>query len=364
MIGSPAISFPPSEIASVASSLPPPVPQSAVAEFTVALFPRLDRSRALQVFENASIEHRHLARPLDWYAEPQPPSVRFRLAADLALEHGSFAARQALARAAVEPGEVDSLVFASTTVLRSPNLDVSLASTLGLRHDVRRLPLFGLASLGGAAALGTAADLVRSGDRVVLVVACEMNSLTVVPEDESMESVVTMALFSDGAAAAVVRAGADRADADGVRVVGRHSTLVPDSLDVMGFDATDEGLRWRLAPDVPEVARRWVRVTVEEALATVGWTLDDVEHALVHPGGSKVLDAVEEALGGAPGRLRRSREAMRAHGNVSSATVLLVLEDFLADRPTPGRGILTAMGPGFAFEHVLFAVGPGFADAG
>jgi alkylresorcinol/alkylpyrone synthase len=345
----------------VAASLPPGVEQSAVAAFAADLYPELARTRGLQVFDNADIERRHLARPLHWYADPQPPSVRYRLAGDLALEHGSFAARQAMARAEISADDVDSLVFVSTTVLRSPNLDVSLASTLGLRRDVRRLPLFGLASLGGAAGLGTAADLVRGGDRVVLVIASEMNSLTFVPDEESMESIVTMALFSDGAAAAVVRRGGEEIRPRELRVVARHSTLVPDSLDVMGFDATDEGLRWRLAPDVPDVARRWTRTSVDDALASAGWTRDQVEHALVHPGGSKVLDAVQEALGWDAGRLQWSRDVMRAHGNVSSATVLLVLDAFLAAPPSDGRGLLTAMGPGFGFEHVLFTVGPGFA---
>ena len=129
----------------------------------------------------------------------------------------------------------------------------------------------------------------------------------------------------------------------------------------MGFDATDEGLQWRLAADVPDVAMTWTRASLDEALALAGWKLGDLDHALVHPGGTRVLDAVERSVGWDPGRLEWSRAVMRDHGNVSSVTVLLVLERFLASAPTPGRGVVTAMGPGFAFEHVLFAVGPGFA---
>jgi alkylresorcinol/alkylpyrone synthase len=327
-----------------------------VATLATTLHPSIDASRSLELFRRAGIEQRHLARPLEWYAERQPPGVRFRIACDLALEHGAFAARQAMARADVRPSDVDALVFVSTTVLRSPNLDVSLASTLGLRSDVRRVPVFGLASLGGATGVGLAADLTRAGDACVLVIACEMNSLTFVPGEDSMESLVTMALFSDGAAAAVVRGGAEGASQGGLALVARHSTLVPDTLDVMGFDATDEGLHWRLAPDVPEVALAWTRPSVTDALAAVGWGLDDIEHPLVHPGGARVLEAVEEALGWEPGRLTWSRGVMRHHGNLSSVTILLVLEEFLASTPERGRGLLTAMGPGFAYEHVLFEV--------
>jgi alkylresorcinol/alkylpyrone synthase len=359
--GSRTTSFQRPELVAVAASNPPAVAQQDVASFTTSLFPDIGAQRVQAVFDNTGIDQRHLGRPLAWYAERQPPGVRFRIASDLALEHGSFAARQVMARAEVAPEDVDTLVFVSTTVLRSPNLDVSLASTLGLRREVRRVPMFGLASLGGAAALGLAADLVRGGDRTVLVIASEMNSLTFVPGDESMESLVTMALFSDGAAAAIVQGAGAEAAAGSVTLVARHSTIVPDSLDVMGFDVTDEGLRWRLAPDVPDVALTWTRASVEQALAEAGWKLADVDHALVHPGGTKVLEAVERAVGWEPGRLSWSREVMRDHGNVSSVTVLLVLERFLASDPSPGRGLVTAMGPGFAFEHVLFTVGDAFA---
>jgi alkylresorcinol/alkylpyrone synthase len=349
------------ELVAVAASLPPAVAQSEVARFTASRFPNIDAARVQAVFDNTGIQQRHLARPLNWYADRQSPSVRFRIASDLALEHGSFAARQAMARADVLPDDVDTLIFVSTTVVRSPNLDVSLAATLGLRRDVRRVPIFGMASLGGAAALGLAMDLVLGGDRTVLVIASEMNSLTFVPGDQSMESVVTMALFSDGAAAAIVRASVADARPSTVTLLARHSTVVPDTLDVMGFDPTDDGLQWRLTPDVPDLARTWTRASVEEALAEVEWELDDVDHALVHPGGTKVLDAVERAVGWEPGHLRWSRDVMRDHGNLSSVTVLLVVQQFLASGPARGRGLLTAMGPGFAFEHVLFAVGPGFA---
>jgi alkylresorcinol/alkylpyrone synthase len=333
------------------------VAQDEVATLARALFPNVAGTRALEVFENAGIERRHLARPLDWYTDRQPPGVRFRIACDLALEHGSFAARQAMARADIDAEEVDSLVFVSTTTVRSPNLDVSLASALGLRRDIRRVPIFGMASLGGASALGLAADLIRSGDRAVLVIASEMNSLTFVPGDGSMESLVTMALFSDGAASAIVRAPNSPDESNRrVSLVSRSSTLVPDTFDVMGFDITDDGLQWRLAPDVPDVALAWTRASVEDALATCGWDLDAVGHALVHPGGAKVLDAVEQALGWDADRFHWSRDVMRDHGNVSSVTVLLVLERFLASAPPAGHGLLTAMGPGFAFEHVLFDV--------
>jgi alkylresorcinol/alkylpyrone synthase len=343
--------------------LPEAVAQDDVARFAVELYPELGGSRHLAIFANAGIEHRHLARPLDWYRTSHPLSVRAGQAADLGLHHAARAASDALDVARVTPDEVDAVVLVTSTVLQVPTIDAALVSALGLRDDVRRVPVLGMASLGGASALGLARELVAAGHGTVLVVAVEMNSLTFVGDDRSMDMLVSMALFSDGAAAVVVRgggaAGGDPAGRDGpvsgdVALVGRHSTLVPDTAWAMGFDVADTGLRWHLAPNVPEVASRWARVSIEAAFSTVAWSRTDDDHALIHPGGAKVLDAVEDALGLPRHSLHWSRETMRDHGNVSSVTVLLMLERFLAARPAPGPGLITAMGPGFAFEHVLF----------
>jgi alkylresorcinol/alkylpyrone synthase len=354
-------------VASLGSSLPTPVPQDEVLAFAGRLSPELAEARVVDLFRNTGIDHRHLARPIEWYEHDHAPGERFAIAAEVALEHGVRAGRAALEGAGVAAAEVDSVVFVSTTVLRSPNLDVSLATALGLRGDARRVPVFGLASLGGAAGLGLAADLARAGDRCVLLVCAEMNSMMFVPSAAihgsngraDMEVIVSLALFSDGAAAAVVRGDDAGARPRDLTIAGRHTTLVPDSLHVMGFDPTDQGLRWRLAPDVSDVALEWTRRSVEDALRAVGWSFSQIDHALVHPGGSRVLDAVQRALDLPPEALHWSRDVMRMHGNVSSVTVLLVLERFLAEGPPPGRALLTAMGPGFAFEHVLLQTEPG-----
>lgn len=343
----------PPVVAGVASALPPAVPQTAVRDFAASLFPSVAEPRYLAMFDNAAIDRRHLVDPIERYGELRPFGEREQEANRHGVALGAAAARAALDRADVRAGDVDALVFVSTTSLRAPNLDVDLVPALGLRADVRRVPLFGFASLGGAAGLALAADLVRAGHGTVLLVAVEVNSLMFVPDEPSPQSLVTLALFSDGAAAVVVRAGAPD-EASAPRLVGRHTTLVPDSLRVMGFDATDHGLRWRLAPDVPEVALANTRVSAEAAVASVGWSLGELGHVLLHPGGAKVLDACQEVLGLDDGALISSRRTLAEHGNVSSATLLLVLEDFLATGPRPGRGLATAMGPGFAYEHVLF----------
>lgn len=337
----------------VASALPAAVDQQEVASLTARLVPQLDPDRVRAIFTNSGIRHRHLAMPLEWYGHLHVPQERQRLAAEQAVTLGAEAARRALVRAGVEPAEVDAVVTVSSTVIRAPGIEAALVEALGLRPDVRRLPVGGLASLGGAAGLALAADLASVSAGTVLLVAVEVNSVAFVPGEAPLEMAVSMALFSDGAAAVVVAGGGSR-----LRVLGRHSTLVPSSATVMGFEVVDEGLRWRLAPEVPEVAARHTRTSVEAALTTVGWSLTDLDHVLIHPGGAKVLDAVAEVLDLPVSAMEWSWEAMRDHGNVSSVTVLLVLEHFLAACPAPGRGLLTAMGPGFGYEHVLFELGP------
>lgn len=340
-------------VSGVASALPERVPQTAVRDLAASLFPSLAEPRYLAMFDNAAIAFRHLVEPIDRYAIARPPGERQRDANRHGRSLAVAAARAALRRAEVEAGQVDALVFVSTTSLRAPNLDVDLVRELGLPLEVRRVPVFGLASLGGAAGLALAADLVRAGHRHVLVVAVEVNSLHFVPDDPTPESLVTLALFSDGAAAVVVSDGA-LGGGGAIELVGRHTTLVPDSVRVMGFDPTDQGLRWRLAPDVPQVATAHTRASVASALATCGWSLGDLTHVLLHPGGAKVLDACEAVLGLSSSVLHPSRRVLAEHGNISGATLLLVLEEFIRSGPGPGRGLATAMGPGFAYEHVLF----------
>lgn len=340
-------------VAGVASALPPPVAQADVAAMAERLHPSLASSRLRAMFANAAIDTRHLALPLDAYAEPRSLGERSDLALHLGIELSGRAAERALATARVAAVDVDTLVFVSSTVVRSPEAGTDLVGGLGLRPTVRRVPLVGMASLGGAAGVGLAADLVRAGSGPVLVVAAEMNSLTATAGDLTPEAVAILTLFSDGAAAVVVAPEGGGGPGPRLEVVGYHSTLVPDSLDVMGFAMDDDGLRWHLSSRVPEVAAATVRPALEAAVASVGWTLADLRHVLLHPGGAKVLDAVVDALGLPADALRWSRRRLAAHGNLSSVTLLTVLEDFLGDQPRPGRGIATAMGPGFGYESLL-----------
>jgi alkylresorcinol/alkylpyrone synthase len=323
--------------------------QAAAAE----LFPRLGARRGLlDVFTNAQIETRPLSRPLEWYRTPHTFPEKNAVFVEEARALCLRLAREALERAEVAPSDVDAVVVVNTSGISTPSLDAYLIGALGLRPHAARLPLWGLGCAGGASGLARAADLVRAGYRRVLYVAVELCSLTLIAGDESKSNFVGTALFSDGGAALVVTAPDVPGPAPLLTLHGAYSTLIEDSEDIMGWDVVEEGLKVRFSRDIPALVRAMMHGNVQEALEAHGWTRADLETYVVHPGGVKVLDAYEEALALPAGTLDASRDVLRRCGNMSSATVLFVLEDVLRGRPQ-GRGLLSAMGPGFSAEHVL-----------
>ncbi|WP_350243683.1 type III polyketide synthase [Deinococcus sonorensis] len=327
------------------------MPQTQLRDAAVQLFPRLAaHPKLLEVFENAQIQRRFLARPLEWYMEPHSFADKNAVYVEETLRLSEQLTRTALAQAGAAPEDVDAVVFVSSTGISTPSLESMLMERLGLNRQAVRLPLWGLGCAGGAQGLARAADLVRAGYQNVLLIAAELCSLTLVKSDESSSNFVGSALFADGAAALVV--GPDDGTGGLVRLSGHRSTLLPDSGDVMGWDVMDDGLKVRFRQSIPELVSGMMRQNVEETLAASDWTLEDLQHYVVHPGGVKVLDAYQEALSLDPQALAASRQVLHCNGNMSSPTVLFVLEELLKHAPE-GKGLLSAMGPGFCAEHVL-----------
>lgn len=349
------MSVPLAAVRSLVVGTPPyTVSQAQIREAATTLFPRLaQRKSLLDVFDNAKIERRALSRPLEWYLQPRSFAEKNAVFVESARELTSRLARQALAEAGVAPQEIDGVVVVNTTGISTPSLDAYLIETLGLSRHAARLPLWGLGCAGGASGLARAADLIGVGRQRVLYVAVELCSLTLIAGDESKSNFVGSALFADGGAAMVLTpADSDQATPALLHLHGGYSTLIPDSEDIMGWDVVDDGLKVRFSRDIPALVRSMMRDNVAEALALHGWARQDVNHFVVHPGGVKVLDAYEEALELPPGTLAHSRNVLRDYGNMSSATVLFVLRELLKDKPR-GKGLLSAMGPGFSAEHVL-----------
>jgi alkylresorcinol/alkylpyrone synthase len=349
-------------ILSVATATPPHrIPQPVAKDFARAMFSDVyrDIDRLLPIFDHSGVEDRNFCVPAEWFYEDHSFSEKNDLYVESALDLSEKAARRALDKAGADPSDVAAVFFVSTTGLAIPSIDSFLLRRLGLSEHTRRVPVVGLGCAAGASGLGLAAHYAsacRPGE-LVLLVAVELCGLTFQKGDRSKANLVSTALFADGAAAVVIGRDADGEAAAGPELLGSYTTTWPGTEDVMGFDVGEHGLKVLLSRSVPSVVYERMPENLRLALGSVGLFLEDIRHPIIHPGGAKVLDAFEEVLGLEPGGLDISREVLREHGNMSSVTVLFILERFLAgaDNTTAGEhGVLSAMGPGFSAEHVFF----------
>ena len=313
-------------------------------------------SRLDRLHENVLVGGRHLALPLPAYEELDGFGDANDAWLQVAQEVGAAAVTDALERSGLGPEDVDHLFTVTVTGIATPSLDARLVNRLGLRPDVRRTPIFGLGCVAGAAGIARAADWVRAWPGgIAVLLSVELCSLTMQREDLSIPNLIASGLFGDGAAAVVV-AGAERETAgEGPRIVASRPVFYRDTERVMGWDVSDRGFRIVLSADVPKMVERHLRADVDAFLAEHGLTRADVGSWVCHPGGPKVLLAMERALELPEGALAVTWKSLREVGNLSSTSVLLVLrETFDHHRPPPGSyGMLLAMGPGFCSELVL-----------
>jgi alkylresorcinol/alkylpyrone synthase len=338
---------------SLATAVPPyRLAQREVAAKAPAIFAGLDGRLdcLLPVYDNAGIETRYSCVPLDWYLEPSGWKDRNALYVDNALDLIARAAGDCLARAGLGPEAVDTLIVVSTTGLSTPSLDARLMERLAFRRDLQRLPVFGLGCAGGVLGLARAAALARAapGSRVLLLVV-ELCGLTFRAGDTASSNVVATALFGDGAAAALI-AAEDAAAGPALVAWGEHTW--PASLDVMGWRVEDDGFGVLFSRDIPTILRKRYGAAVDDFLARHDLTRRDLAGVVCHPGGPKVIEALEEVFDLAPGALAEARAVLRDYGNMSAASLPFVLEKVLAKKPR-GRYLLSALGPGFTAGFLL-----------
>jgi alkylresorcinol/alkylpyrone synthase len=309
-------------------------------------------SRLQALHQKVGVESRNLALPIEDYPALTDFSVRNAQYVRSAVELGERALGAALEDAGIEPNELHHLFFVSVTGVATPSIDARLINRLRLNPHVRRTPIFGLGCVAGAAGLARAADWAKAyPSSNVALLAVELCSLTWQPHDTSVSNLIASSLFGDGAAALVLSGASSR----GPRVVASRAVFYPDTEGVMGWDIGTAGLKVVLSAGVPELVYRHAARDVDDFLGDQGLTRADIEHWVLHTGGPKVLEAFQDALVLPREALALSWSQLRENGNLSSASVLLVLQDTWRElRPRAGsKSIVMAMGPGFCCEMVL-----------
>ncbi len=341
-------------IAGVATAVPPYVLEQD--DISARLHAQFSESaivsRLLPVFGNTGIHRRYSCVPVQWYYDTHGWRERNEIYLQYAQQLLEEAARDALARAGRASEDVDAIVVVSTTGIATPSLDALLMNRMAFKRTVRRLPIFGLGCVGGAVGIARAATFADAhpGSTVLLLVV-ELCALWFRRDELTKSNIVATALFGDGAAAVVFTS-----DGEGPRVTASGEYTFASTLDVMGWEVAEDGLSAVFSRDIPQLVETELRDVIDAYLSESGLTRDDIDHFLSHPGGTKVLDALEHAFGQKDGALADSRAILAEYGNMSSVTLLFVLERALARGALASNGwrraLLTAMGPGFSAAFV------------
>ncbi|MFO0726328.1 MAG: 3-oxoacyl-[acyl-carrier-protein] synthase III C-terminal domain-containing protein [Myxococcota bacterium] len=313
----------------------------------------LDRLERLHT--SVRVGGRHLALPMETYPELRTFSAKNAAFIEVGVELGEDAVRRAMAEAALPLESIDLLMFTSVTGVATPSIDARLVERLGLRPDVKRIPIFGLGCVAGAAGIARTADyLVGHPGQIAVLLSVELCSLTLQHDDLSLQNIIASGLFGDGAAA-VVLGGPERPGPAAPKVVATRSVFYPRTERLMGWDVTDGGFKIVLSPEVPALVEREIAQDVQRFLADQGLSTDQLQNYVCHPGGPKVLESIQRALKLDDRALALTWKSLAEVGNLSSASVLFVLGDTMRGaRPSPGSlGLLLAMGPGFCSELVL-----------
>jgi alkylresorcinol/alkylpyrone synthase len=316
---------------------------------------RLPSAQVLaRLHRNVAVEGRHLALPTEKYYDIATWGQANDVWIEVARELGEQALCRALHHAGLDRRQLGALLFVSVTGIASPSIDALLINRMGLPANIRRLPIFGLGCVAGAAGIARGADYVRAyPEQAAALVSVELCSLTIQRDDLSVANLISSGLFADGAAAVIVTG--DEIDSNGPVIRATRSIFYPQTEEMMGWKVTEKGFRIVLSPEVPQLIREHLGHDVDAFLAEQGLKRNDLKSWVLHTGGPKVLEATAAALGLHDGQLDASWECLKRVGNLSSASVLVVLEDVMRNRrPEPGTlGLLAAMGPGFCSELLL-----------
>lgn len=351
------------KVISVGTADPPyKFPQNEVKDFVHRLFSGSYEyiERTINVFDNSMIEIRHFTQPKEWAVETHGFRERNELYVKDACILSSEAVRNCIKEINADFSDFDHIIFVSSTGISTPSIDALLINELKLNCHIRRTPIWGLGCVGGAVGLSRAFEYTSTyPNGAALLIAVEICSLAFQRDDYSKSNIIATSLFSDGAAAAVVVGKEHKLfESTGISFIDSLSTTFSNSVDVMGWKVVDTGFKVIFSKDIPTIVKKHIRPNITELLQKHKLTLDDIKHFVTHPGGPKVISAYEESLGLPGGTLKFSRKVLREHGNMSSPSVLYVLDEFLRSREynSGDYGLISALGPGFSSEIILFQV--------
>ncbi|WP_044747273.1 type III polyketide synthase [Bacillus alveayuensis] len=344
------------------------VKQEQAVEFTKEMFSSTftNIDRYLKAFENGGIQNRHFVEELSWYQQDHTFEEKNNAYNKHAVALGKDAIIQCLTRKdllnkGIPFEEIDAIFFISSTGLSTPSIDAKIMNELPFRDTVKRIPIWGLGCAGGAAGISRAFEYCRAFPKSkVLVLTIELCSLTFQHDDQTKSNLIGTSLFADGVACALIT-GDQTEYKDYVKydsymsIINTQSNILPDSEDVMGWNIRNNGFYVIFSRSIPSIIEKWLRPNVENFLHKQGMTLNEITHFLAHPGGKKVLQAYQHCLSLDAKQLHVSNEILRTFGNMSSVTVLYVLEQYIEKQlAKQGEyGLIAAMGPGFSSEQVL-----------
>jgi len=318
-------------------------------------FPQVDR--LIQAFDNTEIVTRNFCEPISYYITPNTFEERNDEYLQQALIWSVKAIEDCIESSSIDKNEITDILFVSTTGLATPSIDALIINQMRLNPHINRIPIFGLGCGGGVSGMAKANALAKANpDAIVLLVAVELCSLTLLRNDYSKSNFIGSSLFSDGVAACIVM-GDNRQGNKAVKYQASSSKLYYDSLEVMGWDFKNTGFKVLFSKDIPTFINEHIREDIDNFLAAQGLKLSDIKNFIFHPGGKKVLDAYTDALNLEDDSLQKTRLVMNNYGNMSSVTVLYVLEKFMSEGFEDGYGLMLAMGPGFSSEMVLLKMG-------
>lgn len=335
--------------------LPYKTPQQEVKkqahELFSANFPQTDR--LIFAFDNTEITTRNFCKPLSYYAEPNTFEERNNDYIELALTYSVQAIEECVTKAHIKKEDITDILFVSTTGLATPSMDALIVNKMRLNPHINRTPVWGLGCGGGVSGMAKACTVAKANpDAVVLLVAVELCSLTLIKSDYSKSNFIGSSLFSDGIAACIIK-GDNHGSDQPINYIASSSKLYYDSLEVMGWEFQDTGFKVLFSKDIPTFLHEHIKDDITEFLDKHNLKLSDIKNFIFHPGGKKVLDAYTEALSVEGDFLHHTRSVIGDYGNMSSATVLYVLERFMTQGYEDGYGLMVAMGPGFSSEMVL-----------